>query len=102
MLAEVRAVGPGGFDPRAQLTRLAIPVFWVFGDDDRNVPTELCVEALQTLKSGHDFTWTVLPMTHALLELPTGLSSSLARSTGFAPGLYPALGEWLRSRRVVR
>jgi len=102
MLAQVRTLGPNGFDPRPHLGKLEIPVFWVYGDDDRNVPTELCVDALQSLKQGHDFTWTVLPMTHALLVLPTGLTSSLARSPGFAPGLYPAIGAWLRSRDVVR
>jgi hypothetical protein len=73
-------------------------VLFVFGDDDRTVPTELCVEALLRLKASHDFSWVVLPMTHALLELPTGLYASLPRSHGFAPGLYPAIADWLRSR----
>ena len=102
MLAQVRSLGPNGFDPRPYLAKLDIPVLWVYGDDDRNVPTELCVDALQTLKQGHDFTWAVLPMTHALLVLPTGLYASLARSPGFAPGLYPTIGAWLRDRDVVR
>jgi uncharacterized protein len=102
MLAQTRALGESGFDPRPHLAKLDIPMFWVFGDDDRNVPTELCVEALQKLRAGHDFTWTVLPMTHALLLLPDGLYSSLGRSPGFAPGLYPAIGDWLRSRGVAR
>ena len=93
MLAQVRARGPGGFDPRPLLRKLSIPVFWVFGDDDRNVPTALCVEALENLRAGHDFSWAVLPMTHALIELPTGLYASLPRSMGFAPGLYPAVGD---------
>jgi pimeloyl-ACP methyl ester carboxylesterase len=102
MLAQVRSLGPNGFDPRPYLAKLDVPVLWVYGDDDRNVPTELCVDALQTLKQGHDFTWAVLPMTHALLVLPTGLYASLARSPGFAPGLYPTIGAWLRDRDVVR
>lgn len=101
MLAQVRASGPGGFDPGPSLRGLSIPVFWVFGDDDRNVPTALCVEALEALRLGHDFSWTVLHVTHALLELPTGLSTSLGRSPGFAPGLYPALGAWLRGRGIA-
>jgi uncharacterized protein len=101
MLAQVRAQGPGGFDPRPSLRTLSIPVFWVFGADDRNVPTTLCVEALEQLRSGHDFSWAVLPMTHALLVLPTGLYASLARSPGFAPGLYPAVGDWLRGHGLV-
>jgi hypothetical protein len=102
MLAQTRVLGESGFDPRPLLAKLSIPVFWIFGDDDRNVPTELCVEALQKLKAGHDFTWTVLPMTHALLLLPDGLYANLDRSPGFAPGLYPAVAGWLRSRGVAR
>jgi dienelactone hydrolase len=102
MLAQTRALGESGFDPGPLLARLSIPVFWVFGDDDRNVPTELCVDALQKLRAGHDFTWTVLPMTHALLLLPDGLYASLSRSPGFAPGIYPAVSGWLRSRGIAR
>src|SRR5262249_33676542 len=101
MLAQVRQRGPGGFDPVPYLRDLRIPVFWAFGDDDRNVPTELCVERLEALRAGHDYTWTVLHMTHALLELPTGLYTSLTASRGFAPGLYPAIGAWLTSRGIV-
>ena len=101
MLEQVRALGPSGFDPGPALAKLDIPVFWIYGDDDRNVPTELCLESLRTLKPGHDFTWTVLPMTHALLELPSGLYASLAQSPGFAPGLFPAIGTWVRSRGIV-
>jgi uncharacterized protein len=102
MLKQVRAQGPAGFDPRPHLARLTIPVFWVFGDDDRNVPTQLCVERLQALKPGHDFSWVVLPSTHALLELPTGLYSSLPQSRGFVPGFFTSIGDWLRSRDIVR
>src|SRR3954447_6261885 len=102
MLAQTCALGEGGFDPRPLLAKLSIPVFWIFGDDDRNVPTELCVDALKKLKAGHDFPWTVLPMTHALFLLPDGLYASLSRSPGFAPGLYPAVAGWLRSRGIAR
>jgi pimeloyl-ACP methyl ester carboxylesterase len=101
MLAEVRAQGRSGFDPLPSLRGLAIPMLWVYGDDDRNVPTELCVERLQAIKAGHDFTWVVLPMTHALIDLPNGLYSSLRQSRGFNAGLFPAIGDWLRSRAVA-
>ena len=52
ILQQVRDSGPGGFDPRPSLARLSIPVHWVFADDDRNVPTELCIERLQKLAPG--------------------------------------------------
>ena len=96
MLAQVRKDGPSGFDAGPSLRRLTIPALWMFGSDDRNVPTELCVERLQTLKPGHDFSWVVLPTAHTPLVLPTGLLSSLPRSPGFDPGFFPALGDWLR------
>ena len=102
MLAQVRAAGRGGFDPEPSLRRLSIPVHWVFADDDRNVPTELCIERLRALLPGHDYSWTVVHATHTLLELPSGLNDDIARSRGFASALWPDIGDWLRARRIVR
>jgi len=101
MLKEVRAQGPSGFDPRPYLARLVIPMLWLYGDDDRNVPTELCVERLQALKPGHDFSWAVIHSTHTPLELPTGHLSSLPASRGFVPQFFPAIGDWLRSHGLA-
>jgi pimeloyl-ACP methyl ester carboxylesterase len=102
ILQTVRASGSGGFDPRPSLARLSIPVHWVFADDDRNVPTQLCVESLQKLTSGHDFTWSVIHATHTLFELPSGLNSELPRTRGFGAGLFSGIGDWLRARSIVR
>jgi len=41
-------------------------------------------------------------MTHTPLVLPSGLLSSLPESPGFAPAFFPAIGDWLRSRSIVR
>jgi pimeloyl-ACP methyl ester carboxylesterase len=101
MLKQTRVAGSSGFDPRPWLAKLAIPVFWTFGADDRNVPTVLCVEALEALKPGHDFSWVVLPTTHTPIVLPTGLLSSLPQSPGFHPDFFPAIGAWLRSRGIT-
>lgn len=95
MLAQARAAR-GGFDPAPSLRKLGIPVHWVFADDDRNVPTDLCVEALAQLKPGHDFSWDVVHATHALFELPGGLNSAIPRSRGFATELFPSVGTFLR------
>jgi len=100
MLDEVRRSGPSGFDPAPFLRKLTIPAHWVLGSDDRNVPTELCVERLRALAAGHDFTWTVLPMTHTPLKLPTGLLASLPRSHGFVAGFFPDLGAWLDAHGI--
>ena len=102
MLAEVRRTGPFNYDPLSSLRKLAIPALWMFGGDDRNVPTELCVQRLEQLKPGHDFSWSVLPTAHTPLVLPTGLLSSLPQSPGFDPGFFPTIAAWLRGHKVIR
>jgi hypothetical protein len=97
MLEEVEAQGPSGFDPVPYLGSLAIPGLWMFGSDDRNIPTELCVQRLGQVKAGHDFSWNVLPTAHTPLVLPSGLLSSLPRSPGFDPHFFPDLSAWLRA-----
>ncbi len=99
-LQEARAAS-GGFDPAPFLRKAAIPIHWVFADDDRTVPTQLCIESLERLRPGHEFSWTVVGATHTLLELPSGLNADIPRSRGFARGLFPSVGEFLRRIRVV-
>jgi len=102
MLAQVRAAGRGGFDPEPSLRKVGIPVHWVFADDDRNIPTELCIERLRALQAGHEYSWTVVHATHTLLELPSGLNAEIARSRGFASRLWPDVGAWLRAHGIAR
>ena len=102
MLAQVRQAGPGGFDAGPALRKLDVPALWLFGADDRNVPTELCVERLQALQDGHDFHWDVLTSPHTPFLLPNGLLGSLPRSPGFDPHFLPAVGDWLRGHGITR
>jgi hypothetical protein len=102
MLAQVRAAGPSGFDPVPDLRKLSIPMRWMYGSDDRNVPTTLCLERLDRLSQDHDYSWNLFPTAHTPLILPTGLLSSLARSPGFEPGFLPAIGAWLQSEKILR
>jgi hypothetical protein len=102
MTAQVRSAGRSGFDPEASMRKLTIPVHWIFADDDRNIPTQLCIERLHGLQAGHDFTWSTVHATHTLLDLPSGLNADIARSRGFASTLYPEIGRFLRARRIVR
>jgi pimeloyl-ACP methyl ester carboxylesterase len=95
MLAEVRQAGPSGFDPVPSLRKLDLPGLWLYGSDDRNVPTELCLERLAPLQRDHDYSTVVLPTTHTPLVLPTGLLTSLSQSPGFDPRFFPAIGAWL-------
>jgi dienelactone hydrolase len=99
--AHVRTQGRGGFDPAPYLSKLSIPVFWVFADDDRNVPTQLCIERLRALQTGHDFTWIVIHATHTLLDLPSGLNAAIPRSRGFGTGLFDGVAAWLRAHAIT-
>jgi pimeloyl-ACP methyl ester carboxylesterase len=101
MLAQVEAAGRSGFDPEADLRRLAVPALWMYGADDRNVPTELCIARLRAVQPGHDFTWRVLPTAHTPLVLPNGMLGSLPRSPGFDPRFFAILGAWLRDRGIT-
>jgi pimeloyl-ACP methyl ester carboxylesterase len=100
MLEQVEAQGPSGFDPAPYLRSLTIPGLWMFGADDRNIPTQLCVQRLQQVKTGHAFSWNVLPTAHTPLVLPTGLLSSLPRSPGFDPHFFADIAAWLRGHAV--
>jgi len=102
MLKQVEARGPSGFDPAPYLRSLAVPGLWMFGSDDRNIPSQLCVQRLQELKAGHEFSWNVLPTAHTPLVLPTGLLTSLPRSPGFDPLFFPDVAAWLRRHAVTR
>src|SRR5262249_11767640 len=102
MLAQVKRAGRSGFDPEPSLRRLSIPILWMFGADDRNVPTELCLERLAQLKHGHDFRTVVLPTAHTPLVLPTGLLTSLPDSPGFDRHFFPSVLNWLHRHRLFR
>jgi len=92
---------PSGFDPVPAIRSLRIPVLWVYGAEDRSIPSRrsaAIVERLRT-ETGADFTTTVYPRTgHSLLETPNGLNAELATATRFAPGLFADLLVWLRPR----
>lgn len=75
---------------------------WMYGSNDRNVPTTLGLERLRPLVPQHDHSWDVFPTTHTPLILPTGLLSSLPRSPGLELGFLPAIGSWLRREAILR
>ena len=101
MLKQVEAQGRSGFDPAPYLRKLSTPGLWMFGSDDRNIPTQLCVQRLQQLRAGQDFSWNVLPTAHTPLILPTGLLSSLPHSPGFDPHFFPDIAKWLQGQAIT-
>ncbi len=95
MEAAVRA-DHSGYDPAPALAALTVPTLWLLGSNDRTVPTHICAEILAGMNRAN-FTIRMLPTGHGLLVNPTGLDADDARSPGLAPGLVPAITEWLKS-----
>jgi dienelactone hydrolase len=99
MLAAVRA-DHSGYDPKAALEALAVPTLWFLGNNDRTVPTAICVEILTALHKPN-ITVHLLPTGHGLLVNPTGLLADDQRSPGLAPDLVPAIETWATSGAVT-
>jgi dienelactone hydrolase len=96
MDAAVRA-DHSGYDPAPALAALQVPTLWLLGNNDRTVPTLICVEILAALHKPN-FTVQMLPTGHGLLVNPTGLAADDERSPGLAPALVPTITDWLRAR----
>ena len=104
ILAEVRRVGPSGFDPLPSIRRLAIPALWLLGAIDQHVPTALSVERLAPVagEPGRDITYVVFPgADHFLLESEHALLAEDLRSSRYAAGLFLRIDKWLQERRLV-
>jgi hypothetical protein len=98
--AEIAKLGRIGVDPIPWIRALRIPALWLFGGRDLVVPTKLSVSRLEPVadEPGRDFAFEVLPNgNHALVETESGLNSEMLRSNTWARGLFPLVGEWLRS-----
>ena len=100
---QVLARGPSGVDPMPWIRTLTIPSLWVYGALDQHVPAGLSSRLLEPLVAdgARDVTVQVYPRAnHALVETQTGLTSEMLRSDTFAPGLFAAVGDWLRAHRL--
>jgi pimeloyl-ACP methyl ester carboxylesterase len=70
--ARLRDEGSKGFDPKSDLSAMAMPGLWEFGTADEHTPTAESVQVLDELKrQGHDFTvLTFEGAGHGLLDNP--------------------------------
>ena len=103
--AQVRAAGPSGFDPLASIRALRVPALWLFGGNDLNIPTELCVERLDPLvrEQGRDFAYQVFPKaSHGLLESAHALPAELDRSSHYPAALFATIDDWLGAHGLRR
>ncbi len=75
-------------DPKESLATLTIPGLWLFGEKDIQIPSNLCIEQLQTLKAqGKPYDYALFP--------------ELGHRTGFAGSAPVALAiEWIKTKSL--
>ncbi len=95
MEAEVRATTSSGYVPATVLATIRQPILWANGANDRQVPTTVNAEILQSL---HHSNWDIeiLPgVDHGLFENPSGLEPDEPKATRLASGLRDLIAAWL-------
>jgi pimeloyl-ACP methyl ester carboxylesterase len=86
-----RELGPSGYDPAPWISRLTIPVLWLYAGHDLAQPTGTSMEILRGLSPGHDFTTVLFPdAPHPLFD-----------QSGFPPSLFPTAGGWLKQHGLA-
>jgi len=93
----LQAVPDSGFDPRAALSSLTIPVLWQLGAGDKRMYTPESVANLATITAqGNPFTVLVYAGgAHSLRLTEHGLRAEEGTSPGFVPNLFNDLSHWL-------
>ncbi len=87
---KLKSFDRSGFDPRPYLERLRVPVLWLYGSADRNVPPVQSVAELRTIKRERHKDWTIIVFSgagHGLFDNPPA-----------APAAVPTAEHWLRRR----
>jgi dienelactone hydrolase len=98
--AGLAGVPDSGYDPRAAISSLTIPVLWQLGTVDRRMYEPETVADLGAINAGgtHDFTIRLYAGgAHSLRLTTDGTAAEEETSPGFVPGVFPDLAAWLRS-----
>lgn len=95
----MRKERPSGFDPRPELSKLDIPVLWLYGALDQSQPVQKDLTVLEPLKdAGKEFTVVVFPKAnHALRISETGTCVE-GIGPDFVPGLGSTINRWLEEQ----
>ena len=97
---DVSRAGRSGFDPMPSLRKTAIPMLFLYGGNDRHVPTWLCVQRLAPLRPRVEVDW--FPRgDHFLIDTDHGLTSELQGSSHYAKGVWASIDSWLTRHRLA-
>ncbi len=93
IIAELKAAGPSGFDPRQSIEDLTHPGIWIFGGNELSHPTTLAVEILEEVKESHQKDWTVVVFPTANHDLID--NGGICQVSGNLVDVITPLSEWL-------
>jgi dienelactone hydrolase len=103
--AALAAAPNSGYDPRADLDSLRLPVLWQLGAVDKRMYTPETLADLRKVdvRARRSFTVRVYAGgAHSLRLTQDGLIRQEQTSPGFAPGVFRDLASWLRSAVLRR
>lgn len=86
------------FDPRPFAARVRQPVLALFGGLDRSTPIESAANLKHAMPADARLTELFFATAdHAFLDAVTGGNAEIPKLTRFAPGMFDAMRQWLRS-----
>ncbi len=100
-LAKVRAREAQGHDWSTDFATQRCPGLWLYGLNDRINPSQLCVEALERVKSKHDKDFTIVTFpdgNHPLMQSKLGGKAESLVLSQFVPGMFTTIEAWLDGR----
>lgn len=93
IIAEMKAAGPSGFDPRSSVEVLQQPGLWVYGGKDLSHPTMLSVEILEEIMAVQPKEWTILVFPNANHDFVE--NGGICQEEGPFTDAIPPLRDWL-------
>jgi alpha/beta superfamily hydrolase len=95
--SELAAVPDSGYDPRADIGSLRIPVLWQLGSVDRRMFTPETVADLQEIGNPHVDVRVYPDGAHSLRQTADGLVRQEQTAAGYVPSVFADLAAWLRA-----
>lgn len=84
--------GPFGYDPRTYLYILEQPTLWIYGGNDRSIPTHKSIEILAEVD-------VLFPKEYTIKLYPDGNHGMINTHTGMPIVFRPYIVNWLRNVR---
>jgi dienelactone hydrolase len=99
---ELANVPNSGYDPRADIAALRIPVLWQLGSVDRRMFTPETVADLREIANPHVDVRVYAGGAHSLRLTPDGLVRQEQAAAGYIPAVFADLAAWLRVHGLGR